>query len=282
MKPLTVLGIYREQIFSPGKIVDDAAIMDATVEELSRLGWEVRTLRAESISTLAPRSEKVLSMAQSDRVLNILHDWNRQGSTVINTVSSVRNCYRKPLTHLLSKAGICVPPNRVVTLKDAKEKISLRSSERLWLKRGDVHAMEPGDVTSVTSREELDQAMQHFFDKKIRDILIQEHVRGPVVKFYGVGQGEGAYFKAYLAANGEELTSRSDRLGAVARQAARAVGLQVYGGDAVLTDKNGPVLIDLNDWPSFSRCCRSAAGNIAAYVAAKFQCDRDMTSSFQS
>jgi glutathione synthase/RimK-type ligase-like ATP-grasp enzyme len=256
--------------------------LDATVEELSRLGWEIRTVRAESISTLAPRSEKVLSMAQSDRVLNILHDWSRQGSRVINTVSSVRNCYRKPLTHLLSKAGICVPPNRVVTLKEAKEKISLRSSERLWLKRGDVHAMEPGDVTSVTSREELDQALQHFFDKNIRDILVQEHARGPVVKFYGVGQGEGAYFKAYLAANGEDLTSRSDRLGAVARQAARAVGLQVYGGDAVLTDKNGPVLIDLNDWPSFSRCCRSAAGNIAAYVGANFQCDRDRTSSFQS
>ena len=280
MKPLTVLGIYREQIFSPGKIENDAAIMDATVEELSRLGWEVRTLRAESISSSAARSEKVLSMAQSDRVLNILKDWGRQGSKVINTVSSVRNCYRKPLTHLLSEAGICVPPSRVVTLEEAEEKISLRSSDGLWLKRGDVHAMEPGDVTSVTSREELDQALQHFFDHNIRDILVQEHVRGPVVKFYGVGQG--AYFKAYLAANGEELTSRADRLWAVARQAARAVGLQVYGGDAVLTDKNGPVLIDLNDWPSFSRCCRSAAGNIAAYVGAEFQCDRDMTSSFQS
>ena len=282
MKPLTVLGIYREQMFSPGKIEDDAAIMDATVEELSRLGWEIRTLRAESISTLAPRSEKVLSMAQSDRVLNILHDWSRQGSRVINTVTSVRDCYRKPLTHLLAKASVCVPPSRMVTLNEAAENFSLRSSERLWLKRGDVHAMEPGDVTSVTSREELDQALQHFFDHNIRDILVQEHVRGPVVKFYGVGQGEGAYFKAYLAASGEELASEADRLWAVARQAAGAVGLEVYGGDAVLTDKNGPVLIDLNDWPSFSRCCRSAAGNIAAYVAAKFQCDRDKTSSFQS
>ena len=43
MKPPSLLGIYREQIFSPGKVGDDAAIMDATMEELSRRGWEVST-----------------------------------------------------------------------------------------------------------------------------------------------------------------------------------------------------------------------------------------------
>ncbi len=35
MKSATVLGIYREQIFSPGKVSDDAAILDATLAELS-------------------------------------------------------------------------------------------------------------------------------------------------------------------------------------------------------------------------------------------------------
>jgi hypothetical protein len=185
MKPLEVLGIYREQIFSPGKIEDDAAIMDATVEELSLLGWEVRTLRAESLSVSSPRPEKVLSMAQSDRVLKILEGWSREGTRVINTTDSVRNCYRKPLTDLLTKAGICIPPSRMVTLEEAEGKISFQSSARLWLKRGDVHAMEPGDVASVTCREELNRAMEHFVAKDIQDILLQEHVNGPVVKFMG-------------------------------------------------------------------------------------------------
>jgi hypothetical protein len=49
------------------------------------------------------------------------------------------------------------------------------------------------------------------------------------------------------------------------------VGLEVYGGDAVMTERNGPVLIDLNDWPSFSRCCHSAAISIASYVESRFQ-----------
>jgi glutathione synthase/RimK-type ligase-like ATP-grasp enzyme len=274
MKPPALLGIYREHIFSPGKIEDDAAIMDATLEELSRIGWEVCALPAETISSSASRPENVLSMAQSGRVLNIIEDWSRQGTRVVNTVPSVLNCYRKPLTHLLSKAGICIPPSRMVRLEDAEEKISLQTADRLWLKRGDVHAIEPGDVASVTCREELNKALEHFLGKDIRDILVQEHVRGPVVKFYGVGRRE--YFKAYLAANGEEFTSKAGRLWDVARQAAGAVGLEVYGGDAVLTERNGPVLIDLNDWPSFSRCCRSAARSIAAYVGPRFQCDGDL------
>ncbi len=278
MKALSLLGIYREQVFSPGKIEDDAAIMEATLEELSRKGWEVRGLRAESLTGSVSRPEHVLSMAQSNRVLTILGEWSTLGTRVINTVPSVRNCYRKPLTQILSEAGVCIPPSRMLTLHEAKEAISFSSSDRLWLKRGDVHAIEAGDVASVTCREEFDDALQHFHKRDIRDILVQDHAQGRVVKFYGVGSGE--YFKAYLASSGEELASSLlDPLQAISRKAARAVGLEVYGGDAVLTEANGAVLIDLNDWPSFSRCRRSASVSIAAYAGTEFQADADRISS---
>jgi glutathione synthase/RimK-type ligase-like ATP-grasp enzyme len=268
MKTATVLGVFREPVFSPGKIEDDAAIMQVTLETLSTKGCTVRSLHAAAMGWTVPRFDFVLTMAQSQEGLAKLEKWSRHGTKVINTVSSVRNCYRKPLTHLLSKAGIGIPTSRMVTLEEAEEKINRELPGRLWLKRGDVHAIEPGDVASVTSREELDSALAHFRDRHIRDILIQEHVNGPVVKFYGVGQG--AFFKAYVASTGEELTSPAESLKAVARQAARAVGLEIFGGDAVLTEEKGAVLIDLNDWPSFSRCCHSAAASIAAYVHARF------------
>jgi glutathione synthase/RimK-type ligase-like ATP-grasp enzyme len=271
MKLLRLLGLYRERIFSPGKIEDDAAIMDATMEALSSRGWDVHALPAEAISPDGPRPENVLSMAQSEQALGILEEWSSQGTRVINTVSSVRNCNRKTLTHLLLKAGICIPPSRMITLAGAKEKISLECSNKLWLKRGDVHAIEPGDVASVTCREELAAALKHFRGRDIREILIQEHVKGPVVKFYAVGQNQDAYFKAFLVSKGKELTSQVEQLWSVARQAAGAVGLEVYGGDAVLTEENGAVLIDLNAWPSFSRCCYSAATGIATYVQAKLE-----------
>lgn len=273
MKSPELLGIYREKIFSPGKVEDDAAIMDATIEELSRKGWDVCAMHAESISRDMPRPENVLSMAQSERVLNTVEYWSRQGTRVINTVPSVLNCYRKRLIRLLSKAGVRMPPSRVMAVEAADERISMRSAGQLWLKRGDVHAIEPGDVASVTCRRELDSALEHFIGKGIRDIMVQSHVSGPVVKFYGVGQTE--YFRAYLA-DGEEFTSRAGQLREIARQAARAVGLEIYGGDAILTEKNGPILVDLNDWPSFSRCCRSAAESIAAYLDAQTQCAGDL------
>jgi glutathione synthase/RimK-type ligase-like ATP-grasp enzyme len=267
MKPPALLGIYRERIFSPGKIEDDAAIMDATVQELSRRGWEAGSRNAESVDDSMPRPANVLSMAQSERVLGILEDWSRQGTRVINTVSSVLNCYRKRLIRLLSKAGVCIPPSRIISVEGAEERISLRSDDGLWLKRGDVHAIEAGDVASVRCKDELARALEHFAGKGVRDILVQGHVKGPVVKFYGVGRGE--YFRAYLAEGGEEITSEVGQLRAVAIQAAEAVGLEVYGGDAILTETHGPVLVDLNDWPSFSRCRDSAGISIAAYFDAE-------------
>ena len=92
-------------------------------------------------------------------------------------------------------------------------------------------------------------ALKHFREIGVRDLLVQDHIEGPVVKFYGVGQQR--FFRAYLESSGEEVTSRMDSLRAVAAHAAAVIGVEVYGGDAVLTEANGPVLIDFNDWPSF-------------------------------
>jgi hypothetical protein len=133
-----------------------------------------------------------------------------------------------------------------------------------WLKRGDVHAMEAGDVVRVESRGDLERAIAHFRERRIWEVLIQEHVEGRTIKFYGVGAGE--YFEAFFSSSGEEATSQKMELMETARQSARAVGLEVYGGDAVLTSDGKLVLVDLNDWPSFALCRSSAAKGIAGYI----------------
>ena len=116
----------------------------------------------------------------------------------------------------------------------------------------------------MTSKEELAQAIGCFHHHKIGEVLIQEHVRGDPVKFYGVAAGE--YFRAFRSSSGEEITSQMERLAVLASKSAETVGLEIYGGDAIITEKGEVVLIDLNDWPSFSRCRRSAAKSIAKYV----------------
>ena len=45
-----------------------------------------------------------------------------------------------------------------------------------------------------------------------------------------------------------------------------AAGLDVYGGDCIVREDGTFCIIDLNDWPSFSRCREEAAKAIAGKV----------------
>ncbi len=262
---MTLLGIYREQIFSPGKVREDAAIIEAALGALPLSHYQTHTASPDMLSSVPFKPSCVLSMAQSDQALTILDAWHKNGIRIINSVPAVRNCYRTRLIHLLEDARIPIPPSKIVKTAGAEKAISFAASPRYWLKRGDVHAMEPSDVVAVSSPDELEQALDHFCSRKIEDVLVQEHVNGEVIKFYGVGRGE--YLRAYSASSGEQITSEINGFSSLVQQAIEATGLEIYGGDAVLTPEGRVVLIDLNDWPSFACCRRPAAKSIARYVS---------------
>jgi len=107
--------------------------------------------------------------------------------------------------------------------------------------------------------------------------VLQEHVPGDLIKFYGVrGAQENASLEWF-----EWFYHRDQRLSrhpfevselrkAVAR-AAGALGLDVFGGDAIATPTGRIVLIDLNAWPSFALYRMEAAERIAAFLAARFR-----------
>lgn len=264
MKDCELLGVYREKRFSPGKIEDDAAILDMTLDALTGLGCKVARVAPDALCSGTLRPPCVVTMAQSAETLALLAEWQRQGTRVINSSVSIRNCYRKPLTKLLAEAGIKTPHGRMVNLRGTTAEVDFDWPRPVWLKRGDVHAMQEGDVVLVSSRDDLLPALEHFQRHDIKDALLQEHIDGEVIKFYGVGQRR--YFKAFLAKTGEDFTRQVGLLRELAEEAERAVGIEVYGGDAVLTPEHELYLIDLNDWPSFSRCRGEAAESIASYV----------------
>ena len=264
MKSWTVLGIYREKRFSPGKVEADAAILEATLSELEQSGWSTATLAGEKLGTADAGPELVVNMAQSDQALRTLEQWSREGVRVVNSARSIRNCYRKPQIRLLQEAQLPLPLSRIVSLQSLDPAEVFPAAGRCWLKRGDVHAMQARDVVCVASRQEMRQALAYFAEQEVSDILVQQHVEGSVVKFYGVV--ERAFFQASLAHTGEDITAEVGSLIDLAQQAAQVTGLEVYGGDAVITPDNRVVLIDLNDWPSFSKCCHSAAKSIAGYL----------------
>ena len=223
-----------------------------------------RLWRPKILSPYPIRPLFVLTMAQSDRSLNILEGWQKEGTRMINSVSSIRNSYRKPLISLLVKAHLPIPSSQIIPVGEVERRISFGASSSYWLKRSDIHAIEQADVAKVTSKEELMRALRHFRQRKIDEVLVQEHLEGEAIKFYGVAGGQ--YFSAFLSSNGDEVTSEMKQLSTIAQQSAEAAGLEIYGGDAIMTRQGGVVLIDLNDWPSFSRCCGPAAKGIAKYI----------------
>jgi len=57
---------------------------------------------------------------------------------------------------------------------------------------------------------------------------------------------------------------------ALGARAARALGVEIYGGDCVYDAQRDALgLIDLNDWPSYASCRAAAATEIAAYLHAR-------------
>ena len=264
------LGVYREKMFSPGRVLDDAAIMDETLALLADEGHETCAVEAEALDGGSDSVDCVLTMGQSDRALGILDKSKGRGVRIVNTVDSIRSCSRVTFISLLANLGLPLPRGRITAPEEARRSIVFDGSKEYWVKRGDVHKVEPGDVVRVASQEELEAALGHFLRRHINAIVVQEHVRGEVVKFYCVSAGStaaGPYFSAFPEGLDAEIKEDLAELRRLAEKAAAATGLEVYGGDAVITPEGKAVLIDLNAWPSFSRCRTMAAERIARYVA---------------
>ncbi|MDQ2870819.1 MAG: hypothetical protein M3S32_08760, partial [Acidobacteriota bacterium] len=136
------------------------------------------------------------------------------------------------------------------------------------------------DVSRARDREEGLAALRDLARRGIRRALLQEHVPGDLVKFYGLGSaapnpstGEAGWFEWFYHRD-QELARHPfdvDRLAAAARKAAGALGLEVWGGDAVVGSDGIPILIDLNAWPSFALYRETASVRIASWIASRFR-----------
>ena len=257
------LGIYREPEFSPGKVEADAAILDATLSELKREGVEIVAIDAVGFATAAAiRADIVLPMCQGPRALKRLAEVEQAGAVAINSALSIRNCYRDLLAPGLERAGVPTPPGALVEADeplDARKLAGLDLSAGVFVKRGDLHALAPEDVQRAADRAEVESILADFVRRGIRFAYLQQEVVGRVVKFYGVSGV--SYFTAH--SEDEEVAEAALRaLSEAALAAAAALGLEAWGGDAVLSGDRFAI-IDFNDWPSYSRVRRPAARAIA-------------------
>jgi hypothetical protein len=263
---MRALGIYREKEFSPGKVDADAAILDSVLAELRHAGFGTfATEPAELGSWSKQRFDVVLAMCQSEDALDHLSEMERAGALSVTPALSIRNCYRDRLGARLAKAGAPVPAGALVETSTLHPGSSSRLgiSPPLYVKRGDLHALCAEDVRRVDGVEELRLTLESFARRGIRQAYLQEAVEGVGVKFYGVS---GEYFSA-LPEHDELSSTITLRLAEAAAAAAAVIGLEAWGGDAVIDRRGVFKLIDFNDWPSYSRVREEAARAIARRAA---------------
>ena len=94
----------REKTFSPGRVDDDAKIMDMTMADLASRGHSVCTLRGETLDGQAMKADCILSMAESKKSLEGLeerHGAARGSSTPSRRLETVcaaifSGCFPKP------------------------------------------------------------------------------------------------------------------------------------------------------------------------------------------
>jgi hypothetical protein len=272
-----LVAIYRSPSYSPLQHgVNDTAILDATVARLEAEGWQAtRTSEAEVEQGRLPAAELYLNMCQGSLAAEQLMPLESDGIVVVNRPSSALNCHRYRLVRKLGDSTLSFPRTLIHASSAPLPPLAQLNAlspdhQKVWIKRGDVHAERPEDVVATTL-EHVADTLRAFKARGIPWVALQEHVPGPVVKFYGVT--DGRFFNWYGADagfTGERPQVDENRLKALAFEAATVLGLEVFGGDVAFPEPDRPVLIDINDWPSFAPFREEAARAIAAYITHRF------------
>jgi len=254
---MKVLMIQRAEQFSPNSVEKDRAILDAVGDRLRQRGCDVETVGETSLpsrsSTVQP--DVIFTMGRLPETLDWLE--GREGVRIINAPAGIANCARCRLQAIMEAEAIPVPPRE--------------GSDGYWLKRGDAAAQSAGDVVFAANAEELAAAIDAMKARGIASYTVSAHIKGDLVKFYGV-RGDGFFRYYYPTDDGQTKFDDERRNGParhypfdaealqqVADRLARAVGIEVYGGDCIVRSDGSFCIIDFNDWPSFSRCRNEAA-----------------------
>ena len=269
MGALKLWGIYREQSHSPGRESDDEAILDAVATRLTHMGLgEVRRLYPSELGEQDPATlpDGVFYMCEAGEVLDRLARWQARGAVLVNPVHGTRNTFRTETVRLLEQSPH-FPGSRILHT----DRPAPPFEGRQWVKRGDYHAVCAEDVVEVSTSAALASALAQFRSRGIPQVVLQEHVEGDLIKFYGVRDADAGlrWFKWFYHRDQVLAHHPVDelRLRQICEQAARALDLEVFGGDVIVTASGALFAIDVNAWPSFALFRDVAARHIAAHVA---------------
>ena len=251
-----------------GCLFDDAKIIGEGdfVENFSTYN---QLISAESVGS-GNAYYQIVSMARSPKALDCLEQLEQRGVRVLNSSVGVRACQRSNVEKVMRENHLPLPPDE--------------GDDGYWVKRADAAAQSKEDVCFCHDWAEVEKIKSTFMQRGITDIVTQAHVKGDVVKFYGV---EGTnFFRYYLSGDdtetkfgNEERNGKpqyypfsSSNLQVDAEKLACLLQTPIYGGDAIIQEDGSYVIIDFNDFPSFSKCRKEAAKAIFERTELAVEC----------
>jgi hypothetical protein len=259
-----LLGLYRERQYSPGRhLSNDVLLLDQIAHRLRERAFAVDLLTLDEAERRRTDAEIIFSMCQGRLSLENLADWEREGAKIINSPQAALNTHRDRLPALMVQAGVPFPQTRLIRTREEVDLGSLDLNGGIWLKRGDVHASVTADVQWIDSGERFDAGIADFARRGIDVAALQAHRAGDEIKFYGVG---GEFFHWFYSSEARKYPLNFAGLEQLANRAASAAGLDIFGGDVIVSPSGELTLIDLNDWPSFAPCRERASYAIADFI----------------
>lgn len=279
MAEIKIAGIMRAGAYSPNHIGNDTAIFNAVADQLRKRGCIVTIYSEDQFNNGAVKEDIIINMCREMGSIHKLQKLEDAGALVINSGYGIENCTRERMTRILIGSNIPYPDSIIVnTDESVKNAIKKAGFTQCWIKRGDFHAMHKEDVSYVRHQEEAQEVLQEYFLRGIKRAVINRHLVGDLIKFYGV-QGTPFFFWFYPfdeghskygheAINGKSrgLEFDKERMRDICHKASEALDVKIYGGDCIVSPEGDIRIIDFNDWPSFAPCRQEAAPHIAKCI----------------
>ncbi len=263
---LDFAGIKRKEIYSPNHITNDSLLLARTAEQLELLGHNVKIYEEVFVETNEIQEKFIFSMAQGKAGITSLLRNEERGDFIINKPSAALNSYRTEMIKILTELNNLPFPKSVeVKINGNTDGIFEQFGQsKVWLKRGDVHAEHKEDVTLVYSKEEMVTLFKEFKNRGIERVIVQQHLSGDTIKFYGILGTE--FFHWYYLNGNNHIPFDLNELKLLAFWSAEVLDLDIFGGDVIISPDGSISIIDINDWPSFAPVRDIAAKNIAQLI----------------
>ena len=269
----------RAGAYSPNHIGNDAAIFNATADQLRKRGCVVNIYSEEQFNSGKVTEKIILNMCREQASIKRLQEEEDRGSIVINSGYGIENCTRERMTRILLGNNIPYPDSIIVDTDEAVvANLSQANINNCWIKRGDFHAMHKEDVSYVRHAEEAQEVLQEYFYRGIKRAVINRHLVGDLIKFYGIrnspffywfypfDEGHSKYGLEAINGKSKGIDFDIEHLKKICHDASEALGVEIYGGDCIVSPDGAIRIIDFNDWPSFAPCRNEAAPFIAKAV----------------